>query len=198
MNNPRKKPRQNKAPGVIRIIGGQWRSRKLAVPDLDGLRPTTDRIRETLFSWLLPYVAESRCLDVCAGSGGLGFEALSRGAARVDFVEKNPVAVKYLLENAAALGVKEGVDASVDRRSILDFLKNNADKTQYDIIFVDPPFDLNMHDDIFKALVEGEWLAEDAVIYCEKPRFSELALPNDWYWLKEKSSKNLEFGLLSF
>lgn len=198
MNNPRKKTRQNKAPGVIRIIGGQWRSRKLVVPDLDGLRPTTDRIRETLFSWLLPYVADSHCLDVCAGSGGLGFEALSRGATQVDFVEKNPVAVKFLLENAKTLGIKEGIEANIDRRSILDFLKVNDQDKKYDIIFVDPPFDLNMHDDIFKALVDGEWLAEGAVIYCEKPRFSELSLPDDWYWLKEKRSKNLEFGLLSF
>jgi 16S rRNA (guanine966-N2)-methyltransferase len=195
MNKPRKtNHRKHGNVGSVRIIGGEWGGRKISVPDLDGLRPTTDRVRETLFNWLMPYLPASNCLDVCAGSGSLGFEALSRGASKVDFVEKDVNAAKVISQNAKMLEAK----VNIQNCAILDFLNNNHLNESYDIVFVDPPFDLNMHEDIFRALQNGGWLKSDTIIYCEKPRSIELVLPESWYWFKEKRSKNLEFGLLAF
>jgi len=126
----------SKNKGSIRLIGGQWGSRKLDVPDLNGLRPTTDRVRETVFNWLAPYVNNSHCLDVCAGSGALGFEALSS----VDFVELNLTAANSIKQSINVLEA----NAQVHQCSAQDFLSRKALKP-YDIVFVDPPFDLNLH-----------------------------------------------------
>ncbi|MGH1427984.1 MAG: 16S rRNA (guanine(966)-N(2))-methyltransferase RsmD [Arenicella sp.] len=183
--------------GEIRIIGGQWRSRKLMVPDVDGLRPTTDRVRETLFNWLQPYIHGARCLDVCAGSGALGFEALSRGAKHVDFVDKHPRAIEVIKRNAHSLGMSADQQCSIHKGSIMQFLQENTEKAQYDIVFVDPPFDLQMHEDIFTALQEVSLLDSNGLIYCEKPLKEALVLPDAWEWIKEKKTKNVVFGLIA-
>ena len=182
--------------GEIRIIGGQWRSRKLVVPEVDGLRPTTDRVRETLFNWLQPYIHDSRCLDVCAGSGALGLEALSRGAMQVDFVDNHHRAIDVIKRNANSLEVQDDQQFSIHKTSIMQFLQNHEVQKPYDIVFVDPPFDLQMHGDIFAYLQKPSLLAEGALIYCEKPLKEELVLPSSWEWVREKKTKNVVFGLI--
>lgn len=197
--------------GEIRLIGGEWRSRKLVVPTVAGLRPTSDRVRETLFNWLQAYTNNSKCLDVCAGSGALGFEALSRGAASVQFVETNTKAIQTIEKNAQNLGVniKIGTDIEtnvntqsnshivIEQSSILDFLAKNTHSQQFDIIFVDPPFALNLHVEIFEALQSGQWLTKNSLVYCEMPANEHLVLPSKWGWFREKRTKNLAFGLIA-
>ena len=108
-------------PGRLRIVAGKWRSRLLDIADVDGLRPTSERIRETLFNWLAPTIAGSRCLDLCAGTGALGFEAMSRGAREVVFVEKSPLAARVLRANAEML---EADCADIRQDDALKFLAN--------------------------------------------------------------------------
>jgi len=180
----------SKNKGSIRLIGGQWGSRKLEVADLNGLRPTTDRVRETVFNWLNPYVHSSRCLDICAGSGALGFEALSRGAEYVDFVELNALAANAIKQSINMLEA----NACVHQCSAQDFLNRKVVKP-YDIVFVDPPFDLNLHQIILNGLLEEGVLDEDALVYCEKPAKEILHLKG-WQWHKLKKAKSVEFGLL--
>ena len=183
--------------GEVRIIGGDWRSRKLLVPDVDGLRPTTDRIRETVFNWLQTYIVNSQCLDVCAGSGALGFEALSRGANKIHFVETNKKAIQAIEQNAQNLEVNTNGRVIVQKQAVLDFLAENIHSQRFDVVFVDPPFALNLHEAIFKALEQGDWLAENALIYCEMPANETLELSSQWEWFREKRSKNVAFGLIA-
>ncbi|MCB1742075.1 MAG: 16S rRNA (guanine(966)-N(2))-methyltransferase RsmD [Gammaproteobacteria bacterium] len=126
-------------PGQIRIIAGKWRRRRLPVPDAEGLRPTTDRIRETLFNWLQPYLADARCLDLFAGTGALGFEAASRGAACVTLVDRDPLAVAGLERNARMLGA-DGV--RIRQSDVSDWMRSAAlaGGEPWDVVFVDPPF----------------------------------------------------------
>lgn len=202
--------------GEVRIIGGQWRSRKLKFADVDGLRPSTDRVRETVFNWLQFDLPNSRCLDVCAGSGALGFEALSRNARAVHFVELESIAIKMIKDNAQALGVT-GEQAVIHQSDILSFLNGRnsqeafsvkalseesiAEKTvnqeAFDIVFVDPPFAKNMHSEIFTALIESNSLSENALIYCEMPSTETIELPQSWTWHRQKSFKNVSFGLIA-
>jgi len=198
---PRKLPNRSQKSyveaGEVRIIGGQWRNRKLAVPSVDGLRPTTDRVRETVFNWLQPYTANSRCLDICAGSGALGFEALSRGATSVQFIEKEKQAVHFLQKNAQKLDMLESNQLHIQQTAALNFLTKNVHSEHFDIVFVDPPFALNMHSDIFSALQDGQWLANEALIYCEMPVNEMVVLPENWSWFRKKSTKSLTFGLIA-
>src|ERR1700743_55394 len=121
-------------PGRIRVIGGQWRNSRLEVPDLPGLRPTPERVRETLFNWLMPVISGARCLDLCAGTGALGIEALSRGAAGVCFVERDARAAPAwrgnLQRRKRAGGEVSAVDAAV-------YLKGAAQR--FELVFLDPP-----------------------------------------------------------
>ena len=123
------------APGRIRIIGGSLRNSRLEVPDRPGLRPTPERVRETLFNWLAPVIAGSRCLDLFAGTGALGVEALSRGAARAQFVERDGRAVQALRANLARLKAADGRVAEADA---LAWLQGEAEP--FDLVFLDPPF----------------------------------------------------------
>lgn len=137
-SRPAKKPKQNNQ-GTVRIIGGQHRGRKLTFPALDELRPTPNRLRETLFNWLGSSVVDSHCLDLFAGSGSLGFEALSRGAKHVTFVEQQSEAVRALRTFAEILDRTQSVQiAEADARLWLDQAKTFSN---YDLIFADPPFD---------------------------------------------------------
>ena len=123
--------------GACRIIGGKWRGRKIKFDDAEGLRPTTDRIRETVFNWLQPYVRQSFCLDCFAGSGVLGFEALSRGAQQVIFIEQNVQTVKKIKQNITALKAEQ---ASVIRQDALSWLQSAQRNNELDLVFLDPPF----------------------------------------------------------
>ena len=181
--------------GEVRIIGGQWRSRKILFPNIDGLRPSTDRVRETLFNWLQFDLLDSHCLDACAGSGVLGFEALSRRSACVHFVEKEPVALEMIQCNANNLAVSSA-NLSIHQMDILDFLNTKQFTHPFDIVFVDPPFAMNLYTEIFTALIRSQCLSENALIYCEMPSSAAIELPVDWTWYRQKKYKNVAFGLV--
>lgn len=164
----------------LRIIGGRWRGRKLHFAPVEGLRPTGDRLRETLFNWLQFYLPESRCLDLFAGSGALGLEALSRGAAEVDFVELNRHAAQTLQQQLQLLGADQG---RVHYSSAADFLAQP--RSRYDIVFVDPPFAGDLWQQTLDALAPH--LADDALVYVESPR--DIALPTPAGWRQEKDKR---------
>ena len=122
--------------GRLRIVGGEWRSRQLPVADVEGLRPTPDRIRETLYNWLTGWVAGARCLDAFSGTGALGLEALSRGATYATFLEYSPVAARTLKENLTTLKCSKGEVIQTDANQWL----NKPSPNPFDLIFLDPPF----------------------------------------------------------
>ena len=184
--NPSKKPLKTEPPKKVRIIGGNWRSRLLTVLDLPGLRPTTDRIRETLFNWLGQDLTGLRCLDLFAGTGALGFEAASRGAALVILLEKDKKACANLLANFALLQSSPATGVlEILQRDSLEFLKQQADRSS-NLIFIDPPFqDSNLLD---RAVIEAGRVCDDSAgggIYVEFPssrQREELeALLPDWH-----------------
>lgn len=179
--------------GYVRIIAGQWRGRKIAVPDSDGLRPTTDRIRETVFNWLMPYLAGSVCLDAFAGTGILGLECLSRGAKLVDFVEKNRAISKNLESNLLDLGG----NGAVHNTSIEQFISvSPVNKKSYDIVFVDPPFAADLQESVCQRLLETECLSPSALVYVESELKHDFVLPPSWDVLREKRSSKVKYQLL--
>ena len=162
--------------GTVRIIGGQWKRRRLAVPDVSDLRPTPDRVRETLFNWLAPDVAGACCLDLFAGSGALGFEAASRGAARVVLVEQNTEVVEVLRQEAQTL---RGKAIEVVQADALAYLKQSPEP--FDIVFVDPPYGKNLVEVACRHLDNTRWLTPGALIYMEGGRRSpDPVLPETW------------------
>ena len=178
---------------TLRIIGGTHRGRKLGFADVPGLRPTPDRVRETLFNWLAPLVPGARCLDLFAGSGALGFEAISRGAREVVFVDSHSLAVKSLRENIALLG--EG-GAEVVQADALDWL-NRPVTEAFDIVFLDPPFRQNLLESCCQRLDSGGWLSRPAAIYIERESEAEPPmLPEGWVIEKAKTAGQLTYGLV--
>ena len=176
---------------LLRIIGGQWRSRRLEFPDLPGLRPTPNRVRETLFNWLTPVLPGARCLDLFAGSGALGIEALSRGASEVVFVERHPLAIRALRENLARLKA-EG--ARVEPGEALAWLRQPG--TPFEIVLLDPPFGQGLLEPVCAALEAGGWLAETAWIYLEAEAESPpLSLPAPWKPYREKTAGSVTYCL---
>ena len=178
------------ASGRIRIIGGQLRNSRLDVPDLPGLRPTAERVRETLFNWLAPVIAGARCLDLCAGTGALGIEALSRGAARSQFVERDPRAAQALRDNLARLKAPGGEVATADAAA---YLRGTAQA--YDVVFLDPPFALDLWATLARQLEEGGWLAPAAWIYVESPRGTVPLLPDAWRPHREGQAGDVRYAL---
>ncbi len=162
-------------PGRVRIIGGQWRNSRVLVPELDGLRPTPERVRETLFNWLAPVLAGARCLDLCAGTGALGLEALSRGASAVRFVESVPAVAGALRANLERLHASGG---AVSVLAAQDFLSGTAE--QFDLVFIDPPFAQALWGTLAHLLERGGWLSDAAMIYVESPPGLDLQLPASW------------------
>ena len=160
----------------LRIIGGNWRGRRVSFPDADGLRPTSDRIRETVFNWLQAYSPGARCLDLFAGSGAFGLEALSRGAESVLFVERNPAAaaaIRTALEHFNATG------GQVMQADVLRFLEHPTGS--YDIVFIDPPFDVDIISECCELLEQHRWLKPGALIYLEQDRAKAVpSLPDNW------------------
>ena len=165
---PQKKSKRNN-PNKLRIIGGDWRGRKLTFVDAQGLRPTPDRIRETLFNWLQGYIHGANCLDLFAGSGILGLEALSRGAARVDFVELNKLVVKQLESNLALLNSKMKVHQQDASDYLQEYQAENSGVGAYNIIFLDPPYRKNLLEEVLEVICDKDkGLAdEDTLIYLE-------------------------------
>jgi len=184
----KKKSRQ----GQLRIVAGNWRSRLLQIADVPGLRPTAERIRETLFNWLSPRIHGARCLDLCAGTGALGIEALSRGASSVVFVERSPVATKTLKANIASLCASGAEVLNIDAQEYLA----GSNVEAFDIVFIDPPFAGDLQHELCRLLTEQQWLADDARVYVEMDRAQpELRLPENWLELKNKTAGNVRYVL---
>mgnify|MGYP000559872172 FL=1 len=181
--------------GSVRIIGGKWRSRNLRFVSVDGLRPTGSRIRETLFNWLAPTIEGARCLDLFAGSGALCFEALSRGAVCCVAIEANSQAVSELRYNQAQLTANNLDIVSGDCQKLLE--RGNTAQP-YDIIFLDPPFDMKLHKQASILLISGNWLASKAQIYCEFPATEAQDLPLSWRLIKDKIAGNVRYCLFEY
>ncbi len=177
-------------PGRIRIIGGSLRNSRLDVPDLPGLRPTPERVRETLFNWLAPTIEGTRCLDLCAGTGALGIEALSRGAASVQFVERDARAVQALRQNLDRLKATAGQVAATDAQQFLGGSPQPAD-----LVFLDPPFALDLWSGLAQQLEQGGWLTARAIIYVESPRAMVPPLPPNWQLHREGHAGEVRFAL---
>lgn len=166
----------------------------MPVADVEGLRPTSERIRETLFNWLAPVIEGSRCLDLFAGSGALGYEALSRGAANVDFVEKSPAAAKVLRENIFVL---DAAGTGVHQADAYEYLRKSPIVAPLDIVFVDPPFADARYEELCRLLDKRDWLAPGALIYIEQDRSERLPeLPAGWQVKREKTAGNVRYSLI--
>ncbi|MBI3936502.1 MAG: 16S rRNA (guanine(966)-N(2))-methyltransferase RsmD [Betaproteobacteria bacterium] len=173
----------------VRIIGGVWRSRVIRFPAREDLRPTPDRVRETLFNWLGQDLTGKTCLDLFAGSGALGFEAASRGATRVVMVERDGAAFRALEDNARRLG---GAALALKRADALEFLR--SDDGVYDVVFLDPPFRSNYLPQLLKLVPRR--LASEAVVYLEGAGAPEL--PPDWRLSKHGRAGRVCFQLLKW
>lgn len=159
--------------------------------DIEGLRPTPDRVRETLFNWLQSDIGGARCLDLFAGSGALGFEAASRGAESVTLVESNTEAAKQLKDNVQQL--KTG-DCIVENKTAQQFIASSS--KQYDIVFIDPPYQADLWTEIANQLVNKAILVDNALIYIEFPSKGDLpSLPTEWYKIKDKKAGEVRYCL---
>ena len=178
--------------GALRIIGGQWRSRKLKFTPQEGLRPTSDRIRETLFNWLAPVISGANCADLFAGSGALGLEALSRGATHCDFVDTSAAALTQISRHLGALDAQTLGDCH--RKTAQAFVEQCHRPT--DILFIDPPFGKGLVAPICHALSVADCLADEAWIYIETPR-SEAPpdWPKNWQLHRDKISGDVAYRL---
>lgn len=179
-------------PGQVRIIGGRWRGRKLAVLAEQGLRPTSHRLRETLFNWLAPMLPGAAVLDCFAGSGALGIEALSRDASYLRLLEHNPLVAQQLGQVLQRLESQAATVLTVDSR---DYLAQPADR-RFNIVFLDPPFYQALPQALFIALERYHWLAEEAWIYLEtEADWLPAMLPNHWHLHRETRSRQVAYRL---
>ncbi|HKJ21555.1 MAG TPA: 16S rRNA (guanine(966)-N(2))-methyltransferase RsmD [Gammaproteobacteria bacterium] len=179
--------------GQLRIIAGKWRHRRVTFPDVQGLRPTPDRVRETLFNWLQPYIEGATCLDLFTGSGALGVEALSRGAGHVVMLEQDPRAIGHLRGQLEALGATAD-EARVIQADALSYLRGPAET--FDVVFVDPPFHTSLIEDSCRLLDQGPWLAPNARIYLEMAWTPAApALPARWRLLHHKRAGDVGYAL---
>ncbi|HUQ50596.1 MAG TPA: 16S rRNA (guanine(966)-N(2))-methyltransferase RsmD [Gammaproteobacteria bacterium] len=176
--------------GSVRIIAGEWRGRRIQIPDGTSVRPTPDRVRETVFNWLRDSLTGARCLDLYAGTGVLGFEALSRGAAEAWLIERDAALVAALQSTA----LKLGASPKVVRREALAFLREPAG-ARFDVVFLDPPYAQPLD-----ALLEllPRWLTPQASVYVERPRSEGLPAVAGAQWLKQSHAAAVEYGLLRF
>ena len=175
----------------IRLIAGQWRGRRLEFPPAPGLRPTPDRVRETLFNWLAPDLPGARCLDLFAGSGALGLEARSRGAREVVLVDRNPHVIDHLRAELIRIGM-DGV--SCHRAAALDWLAGN--ERPFDIIFVDPPFADALWETVLAALDRTGAVRAGGKVYVEMPHGRDPILPAGWSVWREGRAGELHYRLL--
>ena len=181
------------ATGTLRIIGGQWRGRKLHFPAIKGLRPTGDRLRETLFNWISPFVVDTHCLDLFAGSGALGLEALSRGAASATLVENSPNACNAIRQHVNTLGA--GFKAEVLEADARQWLQRPPPRA-FDLVFLDPPFDSNLLPRIIPLLATPGWLSKGARVYIETAVERPINLPEHWEILRTKETGQVRCQLL--
>lgn len=164
---------------LLRIIGGQWKRRNLSFLTIEGLRPTPDRVRETLFNWLQFDIQGKRCLDAFAGSGALGAEALSRGASLCVFIEKNPAQAQHLQQGLQQLGCTPTVLVG-DSLQLL-----SQQQTPFDVVFLDPPYGLKLWQGVCELLIKHQLIDANSLIYIEADcEWSALNLPTQWHCLK--------------
>lgn len=181
-----------KSGSQLRIIGGQWRGRRLGFTPAPGLRPTGDRVRETLFNWLTADIHGARCLDLFAGSGALGLEALSRGAGHCDFVDTSDRALTDIQGHLQALGASDR--GRCHRLGALDFLAR--DYGPWDILFLDPPFNSSLMSPVCSALATGSALAQGALVYMEMGLREDLPdLPPSWELYRDKKAGEVRYCL---
>ena len=179
-------------PGVVRIISGQWKGRKLPVLDVQGLRPTTDRVKETLFNWLMQDIHGKKVLDCFSGSGSLALEALSRHAESALLLEMDAKAARQLNQHLKTLQCE---NAQVVQADSLQYLAKPA-TSQFDLVFIDPPFRQGLVDKCC-SLLENGWLTADALIYLECEKELQISnLPRNWRIIKEKIAGQLAYRLL--
>jgi len=190
--------------GAVRIIAGRWRGRKLPVLDLEGLRPTPDRIRETVFNWLMHDCEGANCLDMCAGSGAMGFEALSRGARSLVMVDRNRQVCQMLEQNIELLSKSDAdqiaPNAQVVCQDALAYVQSPTmpqTTPQFDLVFIDPPYALDNHQALMYALEQSGGLIDNALIYAEFPtvKTGDIEPPENWQVLKCKKMGNVCFSL---
>jgi len=191
--SPRQPPRPAAAQGSVRIIGGRWRGSKLPVADVPGLRPSSDRVRETLFNWLQPMLAGACVLDAFAGTGALGLEAASRGAGKVVLIEQHRMLAPMLqaqVERLARGG--DGGQVEIVHDDALRWLARPASAC-FDLVLLDPPFAADLWQPTLAAL--PPWLAADAWLYLERPRTAAMAPPSGWQQHRHGHTREVEFAL---
>lgn len=176
----------------IRIIGGKWKGRKIAVKH-PLIRPTPNRIRETLFNWLMPHIQNASCLDLFAGTGALGLEALSRGAPHVTFIEKDARILAEIKKNLQDLNTLEC--ATLVQKEALYWLQHSAPSKSFDIVFVDPPFNQGMVEPVCDALAKGVLIHRRSFIYIEGEKDVAFTLPVGWELIKSRITQQVTYGL---
>ncbi len=181
----------SKISNQVRIIAGKWRGRKINFPDLLKLRPTPDRVRETLFNWLTPIIVDACCLDLFAGSGALGFEALSRGAKSVLMVDNDPDVIDALKKSRTKLQAEEAsiFQAHIPQQAL-------KDTGPYEIVFLDPPFHKDLLTPCCQWLEESHYLAQHAYIYIEcEASLKQVAVPENWTLSRQKVAGQVAYYL---
>jgi len=178
------------APGAVRIVGGRWRGTRLPVADAEGLRPTPDRVRETLFNWLQPALPGVRVLDLFAGSGALGLEALSRGAREALLIERDPGLAEQLRRAVERLDA--GASATVLQADALALLRAPL-HGRFDVVFLDPPFAAGAWTQVLQLL--PPWLADDAWLYLEGPVATPPAAGPEWAPHREGRTRDVHYSL---
>lgn len=185
--------KQSSTSGSIRVISGQFRGRKLPVLNAQGLRPTTDRTKETLFNWLMPYVADSNCLDMFAGSGSLGIEALSRYAKSCVFFELDKPAANSILANLSTLKVSHP-EASVLQGDAFTLCQQLSQ--QFDLVFIDPPFHHDLVPKSIDALDKNPLLRDQSIVYVEcETNNNGYNTPDNWRCIKERNTQSVSSRL---
>jgi len=182
--------KSRRAANQVRIIAGTWGGRRLSFEPVPGLRPTPDRVRETLFNWLSPGIRGTRCLDLYAGSGALGIEAASRGAREVVLVDSDSRVVAALHQQVEKLAAPQ---IHIVKADVLHWLAGQA--SAFDIVFLDPPFRMQLLPDCVRQLEHHGWLADRALVYIEAEQGLEVELPNTWELLRSKTAGQVGYHL---
>jgi 16S rRNA (guanine966-N2)-methyltransferase len=186
---PRQRRQSSGPSGKLRIVAGSLRGSRLAVPDVPGLRPTPDRVRETLFNWLAPVIDGARCLDLYTGTGALGIEALSRGASECVFVERDRTLARLLRDNLMRLKIENFRIIEGDALAML-----TGAAQPFDVVFLDPPFTEKLWEESARRLERG-WLSDGSWIYVESPAGGGLELPSNWHLHREGQAGAVRFAL---
>lgn len=180
----------------VRIIGGQWRSRKISFTEVPGLRPTPDRVRETLFNWLQPVIIDAHCLDLFAGSGVLGLEALSRGARQCLFIDNHPQCISSIQKNLKILSATGGYTKAGDSLQLLQQPPTQFSSEKFDVVFIDPPYAMDCALTCCNLLADNDWLSGNAYIYIESANpIEESQLPDNWRLHRQKKAGQVNYHL---